>query len=97
MNWTTDAIEDLANPFENGQDATPEDDNDEVKGRRSLRKAIDLNCKWCIYDDQVKGEGTWREQVFKCTVTKCALYPVRPVSKPRKNTELLPEAPGATE
>ena len=88
MNWTTDAIEDLANLFENGQDATPEDDNDEVKGRRSLRSAINQTCRDCIYDEHAKGEGNWRQQVAKCTVSKCGLYEVRPVSKPRKNTDL---------
>ena len=88
MNWTTDAIEDPANLFENGQDATPEDDNDEVKGRRSLRSAINQTCRDCIYDEYAKGEGNWRQQVAKCTVSKCGLYEVRPMSKPRKAEEL---------
>lgn len=45
----------------------------------SLRNAIDENCRNCIYDD--KAEGTWRQQVTLCSVTSCAIYPVRPVTK----------------
>ena len=46
---------------------------------RSLRKCIDENCRNCIYDEQAK--GTWRQQVTLCSVTSCAIYPVRPVTK----------------
>lgn len=52
----------------------------------SLRKAIDDHCRSCIYDPK-SGLGTWRQQVEGCTVTRCALYPVRPLSKPRKGEE----------
>jgi hypothetical protein len=45
----------------------------------SLRKSINEFCKGCIYDKHA--EGAWREQVTRCTSYKCALYPVRPVSK----------------
>lgn len=54
----------------------------------SLRGAVNAACKDCIYDECAKGEGSWRQQVEACTVTKCALYPVRPISKPRKVIEL---------
>ena len=84
MNWTTDAIEDLANLFENGQDATPEDDNDEVKGRRSLRSAINAYCFSCGYDPLDKGSGNWRQQIQKCSAESCELWEVRPISKPKK-------------
>lgn len=47
---------------------------------RSLRAAINQQCKSCIYDPKA-GTGTWRQQVEACTVKHCALYPVRPVSK----------------
>ena len=43
----------------------------------SLRAAVDAKCKDCIYDPR-SGGGTWREQVAQCTVTRCALWPVRP-------------------
>jgi hypothetical protein len=70
-------VQDSANPPENASDATP----------RSLRKAINAHCKSCCYDPTPKaGLGTWREQVEACTVTSCSLYPVRPVSRPKKNT-----------
>lgn len=49
---------------------------------RSLRKAIDMKCKDCIYDDQ--SPGTWRIQVEECTITDCPLYNVRPKSKREK-------------
>ena len=52
--------------------------------KHSLRAAINKACKDCIYDEHAKGEGSWRQQVEVCTVTKCGLYPVRPVSKPKK-------------
>ena len=49
----------------------------------SLRKALNNKCRECIYDP--KGcAGTWRQQVEACTAPSCPLYPVRPISKPRK-------------
>ena len=50
-----------------------------VKNRLSLRKCINDNCKSCIYDSAAA--GTWLQQVTLCSVTSCALYPVRPVTK----------------
>lgn len=44
----------------------------------SLKKAIADKCKDCTYDNQV--QGTWREQVELCTISVCALWPVRPVT-----------------
>lgn len=46
--------------------------------RLSLRKAIDLKCKECIYDP-IGGTGTWRQQVGACSSPKCPLFPVRPL------------------
>ncbi len=48
----------------------------------SLRKAINAHCKSCIYDDAEK--GTWVKQVENCTVYKCDLYKVRPLTKASK-------------
>jgi len=50
-----------------------------VDKRPSLRKAIDQHCKCCIHDPQAA--GTWRQQVTLCSVTGCALYPVRPFTE----------------
>ena len=47
--------------------------------RISLRKAINDNCKNCIYDKQAA--GTWLQQVTLCSVISCSIYPVRPVTK----------------
>ena len=44
----------------------------------SLKKAIEQKCKDCTYDSACP--GTWREQVEACTVKRCALWEVRPVS-----------------
>ena len=44
-----------------------------------LRNLIDQHCKSCTYDKLIP--GTWRAQVGRCTVTKCQLWPARPVSK----------------
>jgi hypothetical protein len=44
----------------------------------SMRKCVNAKCKECIYDEN--GKGTWRQQVEACTATKCALWPIRPVS-----------------
>jgi hypothetical protein len=44
----------------------------------SLRKAINQNCKDCVYDEIAT--GTWRQQVTLCSVKSCALYEVRPKS-----------------
>jgi hypothetical protein len=42
----------------------------------SLRKAINLKCRECIYDPMA--EGTWRQQISDCTSPNCPLYPYRP-------------------
>lgn len=44
----------------------------------SLKKCIEEKCKDCTYDPLAS--GTWREQVELCRVTKCALWPVRPMT-----------------
>jgi hypothetical protein len=44
----------------------------------SLKKCIEEKCKDCTYDPLAG--GTWREQVELCRVTKCALWPVRPMT-----------------
>ena len=74
--------------LENAIEDASEDQDAPIKGKRSLRSAINQHCKDCVYDDQAKGEGTWRQQTEACTVTKCSLYDVRPVSKPRKEADL---------
>lgn len=59
----------------------------------SLRSAINEHCKWCCYDPK-SGLGNWRQQVTACAITRCALWPVRPTSKPRspeKTANLAPE------
>jgi hypothetical protein len=84
----------LANPLdtdpidpENALEDASEDQDGQPK--RSLRGAINTHCRNCVYDPLDKGAGTWRMQTEACTVTQCALYEVRPVSKPKK---LLPSA-----
>lgn len=44
----------------------------------SLKKAIEAKCKDCTYDSA--SPGTWREQVELCRVTRCPLWPVRPIT-----------------
>ena len=43
-----------------------------------LRQAIDGYCKQCVYDSC--DVGTWRQQVTLCTIEKCSLHHVRPLS-----------------
>lgn len=73
----TDAI-DLENALDDASDSQ------DGQGKRSLRGAINAHCRDCCYDHMDKGAGTWRMQTEACTVTQCALYEVRPVSKPKK-------------
>ena len=42
----------------------------------SLKKAIELKCKDCIYDEL--DTGSWRQQVENCTDAPCPLWEVRP-------------------
>lgn len=56
-----------------------------LKPRKSMRSAINEMCRECICDDQAP--GNWRQQVTGCTVLKCPLYELRPVSKPRTRAE----------
>ncbi len=44
----------------------------------SLKKAVEAKCRDCTYDQAAP--GTWRDQVQSCRVTKCALWPVRPMT-----------------
>jgi len=41
----------------------------------SLRKAINQKCKSCIHDPL--SVGTWRQQVFLCSVKSCPLWELR--------------------
>ena len=50
----------------------------------SLRKAINDMCKQCIYDK--RDNGTWRQQVERCTSPSCALYDYRPKSASKQTT-----------
>ncbi|GEM_PF-1533161 len=54
---------------------------------RSMRKAINLNCKQCIYDPFVK--GTWRQQVETCGMSKCPLWEFRPKSSAKGDSRSL--------
>jgi hypothetical protein len=53
----------------------------------SMRKAINLYCKECIYDPYAAGEGSWRNQVENCPSAGCPLWTHRPKRYPikRKN------------
>lgn len=44
----------------------------------SAKKCIAEKCKECIYDPTE--QGSWRHQVENCTITSCALHPVRPLT-----------------
>lgn len=46
---------------------------------------INAKCCECIYDPL--SEGTWRQQVEKCTSFACPLYEVRPRSDGEKAIE----------
>jgi len=51
----------------------------------SRSKAIMEKCIECIYDPLES--GSMRYQVERCEIPSCALYPYRPVSKPRRKTK----------
>lgn len=74
--------------LENAIEDALEGEEEQSKGKRSLRSAVNNYCRNCAYDPLDKGAGNWRIQVMNCTVTKCELYEVRPISKPKKPVEL---------
>ena len=82
---------DLTLAIDEAEETEESGENSALSPKKSLRSAINQTCRDCIYDEYAKGEGNWRQQVAKCTVSKCGLYEVRPMSKPRKNTELPSE------
>ena len=45
----------------------------------SLRKAENAKCRDCTYDPCAR--GTWLQQVSLCSVLRCPLWPVRPVTR----------------
>lgn len=51
----------------------------------SLRKAINEKCKDCIYDP-LSGLGTWKQQTEGCPDESCSLWPVRPKSSAKSQT-----------
>jgi hypothetical protein len=55
-----------------------------IKAGNSLRKRVNLMCRSCIYDE--RAPGNWRQQVTACKCDYCALWAVRPVSKPKAKT-----------
>ena len=60
----------------------------------SLKKCVEAKCKDCTYDHAAP--GTWREQVEQCTVTRCPLWVVRPmtVATINANRKVLAETAG---
>ena len=50
---------------------------------RSLRRAINAFCRWCIHDPK-SGIGPWRVQVEACESRDCPLWSVRPMSRAGK-------------
>ena len=56
----------------------------------SLRKAIDKNCKECIYDRHEV--GNWRQQVTRCGVYTCPMWDVRPLTKVKVLVDCANEA-----
>ena len=55
------------------------------RNTKSRRRAIDLMCKDCIYDDHER--GAWRMQTDDCPSTGCPLYNFRPRSTARGLTD----------
>ena len=43
-----------------------------------MRKRINDHCRECIYDES--DAGSWRKQVQACTIERCQLWDIRPVS-----------------
>ena len=82
---------DLTLAIDEAEETEESGENSALSPKKSLRSAINQTCRDCIYDEHAKGEGNWRQQVAKCTVSKCGLYEVRPMSKPRKAEELPSE------
>ena len=76
------AIDTNLNDLENALDDAS--DSQDGQPKRSLRGAINLHCRNCVYDPLDKGAGTWRAQVEGCLVQNCALYEVRPTTKIKK-------------
>lgn len=74
----------MSEDIEQVEDQTEDEPESEGTAKVSLRKAINEHCKSCGYDPLDKGHGAWREQITACPVTNCAIWPVRPKSKPRK-------------
>ena len=54
------------------------------------QKAIEAKCRDCIYDPL--DDGAWRQQVERCEITDCALYPYRPKSR-SKMPDMADSAP----
>ena len=75
---------DLTLAIDEAEETEESGENSALSPKKSLRSAINAYCFSCGYDPLDKGSGNWRIQVMNCTVTKCELYPVRPISKPKK-------------
>lgn len=45
-----------------------------------FRGKVNAKCIECIYDNELAGNGTWRQQTEDCTATGCPLYSIRPTS-----------------
>ena len=63
--------------------------------RPSLRKAIDGQCRACIYDKYQA--GTWREQVQACSCPSCPLFPVRPATMGVRDSAVIAKKNTQTE
>ena len=56
----------------------------------SLKKAVELKCKDCIYDDTEK--GSWRQQTENCNDPTCPLWEVRPVTIATRDAARKPKS-----
>jgi hypothetical protein len=53
----------------------------------SMRAAINAKCKDCIYD--TCAPGNWRQQVEGCAIRDCSLWPYRPKSKSKRQSDAV--------
>jgi len=62
---------------------TDKEQESAIKNTKSLRRAINLMCKDCIYDSHES--GAWRQQTDDCPSTGCPLWNFRPRTTAPRN------------
>ena len=55
-----------------------------MTSKLTRQQAINAKCRECSFDEL--DVGTWRQQIERCEITDCGLWPYRPMPYPKRSS-----------